>query len=706
VGATCRVVTPGTQELEIADPSSLVFRFPDTDAELAPDDDDHTFSGPATIAVTPVSASLPFGLASARCADTAGLIACVDELYARDGTCETTAAHIDPIFGHFTALPPANDYQALCTTAQTECTGLATEVRLTVDAQGHALIPMDWRGVLLRPYGIPVARLVRGDTTYEAFLGGGPVQIPGRSFLASYSAGGGRLEPIFEPLADPSSPDDLTLFGLADAPVGVIRIARRMPDLRGVTPVYRECVGGANDGLPCVLAEECPGGSCGATTCWSGGVDTGSPCASDSDCGGGGECGPALFDLTDRFAAGGVGPVLVANSDYTLEADSPVSLEGLIETEELFAFVQPEAIAVPADPACPAGDDFNGDGDCTDAVLVLRDRGTGEIGTIGESSSEGRAVTRVREPPFSFPSMAGEDDIVAFLESEPLQFAVDANQDGDVFDTILRVYRLNPDCGGGTPCAEELTAGMDLAVDAAPLVDGRSLVLSDGKLFFRTSEAAMARQETARVSVASDGSQANSSSQAASVSAVGRFVAFQSAASNLVAGDTNGWDSFIHDRATGETSLASVASDGSQADHHSSEPKLSANGRFVGFESWASNLAVGDTGGQLDAFVHDRVIGETTRVSVASDGTQGNDVSWSPTLSAQGRFAVFRSAASNLVEGDTNGVGDVFVRGPDPGDLASDLTGDSDLDDTVLQVLDTQVSSPQPVTLGAAGQVE
>ena len=123
-------------------------------------------------AVTPVTAELPFGLASARCADTSGLVACVDELYAQDGTCETGPAHIDPIFGHLTALPPANDFQALCSTEQTECTGAASELRFTVDAAGNALVPMDWRGVLLRPDGIPVPRLVTGNTDFPAFASG------------------------------------------------------------------------------------------------------------------------------------------------------------------------------------------------------------------------------------------------------------------------------------------------------------------------------------------------------------------------------------------------------------------------------------------------------------------------------------------------------------------------------------------------------
>src|SRR5262245_54097351 len=154
-GKRCTDASECPGEGAACQPALLRFRFPDTDALLSdPADpatryDDRTLTGPTTIAVTPVSAPLPFGLAAARCADTPGLVACVDELYARDGTCATGPDHVDPIFGRFTALPPANDYQALCETPNTPCTGRQDEVRFTVDAAGNALIPMEYRGVLI-----------------------------------------------------------------------------------------------------------------------------------------------------------------------------------------------------------------------------------------------------------------------------------------------------------------------------------------------------------------------------------------------------------------------------------------------------------------------------------------------------------------------------------------------------------------------------
>ena len=170
-------------------------------------------------------------------------------------------------------------------------------------------------------------------------------------------------------------------------------------------------------------------------------------------------------------------------------------------------------------------------------------------------------------------------------------------------------------------------------------------------------------QNTARVSVASEGTQANLFSYYSSISADGRYVAFESLASNLVAGDTNGHhDVFVHDRQTNETTRVSVTSDGTEANGYSRRPSISADGRYVAFASWASNLVAGDTNEMPDIFIHDRQTGETTRVSVASDGAQANNDSMSPqSISADGRYVAFVSYASNLVVGDTNGHRDVFV---------------------------------------------
>lgn len=174
------------------------------------------------------------------------------------------------------------------------------------------------------------------------------------------------------------------------------------------------------------------------------------------------------------------------------------------------------------------------------------------------------------------------------------------------------------------------------------------------------------RGTTERVSVASDGTQANGDSFRPALSADGRFVAFVSCASNLVAEDTNGGvppdgpcvnDVFVHDRATGGTTRVSVDSDGRQADGESLDPAISADGRLVAFTSFATNLVADDTNERGDVFVHDLVTGATRRVSVSSLDEEGNDQSGEFSyhqiaISGDGRSVVFRSRASNLVPGD------------------------------------------------------
>lgn len=168
---------------------------------------------------------------------------------------------------------------------------------------------------------------------------------------------------------------------------------------------------------------------------------------------------------------------------------------------------------------------------------------------------------------------------------------------------------------------------------------------------------------TALVSVNNAGEQGNAPSVfPRALSRNGRFVCFESAASNLVLGDTNGQpDIFVHDRKTRETARVSISNTGEQANSLSNQCALSADGRYFAFFSEATNLVRLDTNGRADVFVHDRKTGETTRVSISSTGEQANGGSDSPAISADGRLVAFRSNASNLVFGDTNGFDDIFL---------------------------------------------
>lgn len=166
---------------------------------------------------------------------------------------------------------------------------------------------------------------------------------------------------------------------------------------------------------------------------------------------------------------------------------------------------------------------------------------------------------------------------------------------------------------------------------------------------------------TERVSVDSLGNEGNEESGDPRISPDGRFVVFESLATNLVMGDTNGFkDVFIHDRMSGVTERVSVDSLGNESDDESGDVFISADGRFITFESFATNLVAGDTNNVEDCFVHDRMTGATERVSLDSAGNEGNDRSLDPTISADGRFVAFESFATNLVAGDTNGTVDCF----------------------------------------------
>jgi hypothetical protein len=185
---------------------------------------------------------------------------------------------------------------------------------------------------------------------------------------------------------------------------------------------------------------------------------------------------------------------------------------------------------------------------------------------------------------------------------------------------------------------------------------------------------------TSLASVNSDGMQAHFASYDSSISGDGRYIAFQSGANNLVPGDTNGDpDIFVHDRIGGATTRVSVNSSGGQVNGNSRLPCISGDGRFVAFDSDA-RLVHGDTNGLFDVFVHDRLTGETVRASVSSNGDQGNGDSIIGRVSDDGRMVVFHSNATNLVPGDTNGDYDVFVH-----DMLTGVTVLADVDSSGKQ---------------------
>jgi Tol biopolymer transport system component len=243
-------------------------------------------------------------------------------------------------------------------------------------------------------------------------------------------------------------------------------------------------------------------------------------------------------------------------------------------------------------------------------------------------------------------------------------------------------HAVAPICAGGrTKLVSVSSKGVrgSNSVDPSLSADGRFVAFrsfannlvpgdtnGDHDIFVRDRQAG----RTERVSVSSKGVQGNAQSLYPSLSADGRFVAFYSDASNLVPGDTNGTvfggDTFVRDRRTGRTQRVSIGPGGVQGDEASLfAVAISAGGRFVAFNSGASNLVRRDTNGFPDVFIRDLRAGRTELVSVSSNGVQGDGSSGGfrgVTLSAAGRFVAFSSDATNLVPGDTNGFPDVFVR--------------------------------------------
>ncbi|NTW44032.1 MAG: hypothetical protein HGB14_06270, partial [Anaerolineaceae bacterium] len=168
-------------------------------------------------------------------------------------------------------------------------------------------------------------------------------------------------------------------------------------------------------------------------------------------------------------------------------------------------------------------------------------------------------------------------------------------------------------------------------------------------------------------SVASDGTQGNGDSMmnepgSPSASADGNILVFESKAANLVPGDTNGaTDIFVHNFLTGTTIRVSVASDGTQANGPSINASISANGQFVVFQSDATNLIPNDTNGQSDIFWHNLASGQTLRVSMTVSGLQTTGESSYPSISRDGRYVSYCSKTLKTIHGNTYFYDDIYL---------------------------------------------
>jgi Tol biopolymer transport system component len=294
--------------------------------------------------------------------------------------------------------------------------------------------------------------------------------------------------------------------------------------------------------------------------------------------------------------------------------------------------------------------------------VFVRDRKLGRTRRMSVST----AGAEVTAPSYA-PSISADGRFVAFQSYGTTLVAGDTNGVADIFvrdrktgttrRVSLRSSGAEPNGESSRPSISADGRFVAFQSDATNLVGGDANGAVD--IFVRDRE----NGTTRRVSVSSMGTEGNGGSDHASISANGRFVAFDSGASNLVGFDMNGvYDVFVHDRMRGKTRRVSVSSAGTEGDVGSYWPAISGDGHFVTFYADASNLVLGDTNGFPDVFVHDRTSGKTSRVSLRSSGAQGNEGSYDPWISGDGRFVGFSADASNLVGGDTNLHSDVFVR--------------------------------------------
>ena len=300
--------------------------------------------------------------------------------------------------------------------------------------------------------------------------------------------------------------------------------------------------------------------------------------------------------------------------------------------------------------------DTNGAEDC-----FYRNLTTGAFELLSQSTSGVRGNAKSLKP---VPSVDGS--VVTFQSSASNLDGSDTNGKLDVFvrnrttDTTRRVSETSS--GGqanGDSTYPQISPNGRYVVFAST---ASNLAASDGNTRSDIYRHDLQTGRTEHVSVSTSGGASNGNSLYPAISGDGRYVAFQSSSTNLVAGDTNGQtDVFLRDMQTGRTELVSLSSSGAQGAGTSHYPDLSDDGRYVIFISVARNLSSGDTNNFNDLFVRDRTTNTTTRLTRGVGNTQINGNTISPEISGNGQVIVFGSEASNLVAGDGNRVADVFT---------------------------------------------
>ncbi len=246
---------------------------------------------------------------------------------------------------------------------------------------------------------------------------------------------------------------------------------------------------------------------------------------------------------------------------------------------------------------------------------------------------------------------------------------------GDTFGTH-DVFRKDLETGAFTCCSVGSTGAPRDGISIGPSIssDGRyvafysyatNLVSGDNNGTYDVFRADVETGAVVRCSTDSAGAEANGISYYCSISSDGRYVAFESYASNLVPGDSNGtYDVFRKDLETGAVVRCSTDSMGTEGGGGGNRPSINSDGRYVAFSSGASDLVLWDTNDNSDIFRKDLQTGAVVCCSTDSAGEQGRHVSGDPSINSDGGYVAFQSHVASLVPGDTNGEGDIFRKEP------------------------------------------
>jgi Tol biopolymer transport system component len=286
--------------------------------------------------------------------------------------------------------------------------------------------------------------------------------------------------------------------------------------------------------------------------------------------------------------------------------------------------------------------------------LVLVSRASGATGAAGDRNAYSRSISADGRY-VAFESNADN------LSSEDDDTVIDVYVRDLLTRTTTLVSRAKGVVGNGASYAPSMSAdGRFVAfVSLATNLTGDDDVFQD--VFVRDLES----NTTAYVSRSATGGAADGKSGEPSISADGRYVAFESDADNMSTADQDGFSNiFVRDLATNTTVYASRASgaDGLYATGYSHQPSISGDGRFVAFESASPGLSADDGNASVDIFVRDLQTNATILASRATDGIAGDGDSYAPSLSADGRFVAFTSVADNLSGDDIDAFGNIFVR--------------------------------------------